>query len=553
MPTLEEQIAAAEAEVEASHGSPKTGTRKKLKEAPPKKKTPPSKSSTTGSASPQVENLGWKRSLQTDKKGEYIGNTNNMRLILSHDPNWKGVLAYDYFIGDIVTQRLPPWPTDMRPVDFAVGDFSEKDTWRTKCWLEHNYGMGVKLSDVGGALQIVSDRVHVHPVRDYLESLRWDGKERIATWLSDLAGAHPTQYTSEVGKNFLIGAVARIFDPGCQVDSMPVFEGAQGAGKSTMVAILAGEWLYSSRLDINTKDAYQNLKRKWIVEMGELDSLHKADVSATKQFISQRTDTYRSSYARKAMDHPRQFVLVGTVNPEDGTGYLKDNTGARRFWPVPVGVLGPIQLDRIKKLRGQLFAEAVAAYKKGEKWHFTDLDVIKAAATATESRRQVDPWEEIVARWLKVNRSTSGDRKRGVSTHEILTTAFEMEISKINRGDEMRVAGALRMVGWTDVARETRTGITTRIYRPSAALLAVIAGGAPRIPGSGNGSSGGGNGSPGANSLKPLGSGLKVVSSTAHEASTGDPGSTDLPKTPRTEIPAKDISLPLDTSSKRGV
>lgn len=541
-PTLEDQIAAASAEVEANHASaPKTGIRKKTAPrsdeatqarglkgaASPKKTEKPIAATKQPPAVPHTQadrtsNLGWKNLLQTDKKGDYLGSTNNMRLILTHDPNWKGVLAYDHFIGDIVTLKLPPWPKDMQPIDFKSGDFTDKDTWRTKCWLEQSYNMNAKLADVGGALQVVSDRVYVHPVRDFLEALRWDKVPRLHRWLVDMAGAEDTPYAREVGKNFLIGAVARIYEPGCQVDSMPVFEGPQGAGKSTMVSIIGGDWFYSSQLDISNKDAYQNLKRKWIVEMGELDALGRAEVSHIKQFISQRVDTYRSSYARRAADHPRQFVFCGTVNPEDGTGYLKDNTGARRFWPIAVGFTGPIRLDLIKKLRGQLLAEAVALYKAGEEWHFTDAGVIKAAGVATESRRQVDPWEEIVARWLKVNRSSPGDRKRGVTTHDILKIAFEMEVSKITRNDEMRVAGALRMVGWTDVARETRVGVTTRVYRPSAATLIAIEGGR--------------------NS--------KDVSSTEGQSSTQTRPRAVTPEPSRTGISAKDISSKLDTGVK---
>ena len=229
-----------------------------------------------------------------------------------------------------------------------------------------------------------------------------------------------------------------------------------------MVQILGGEWFLSTNIEIGNKDSYQVLKRKWIIEMGELDSLSRAEVAHVKQFISQSVDTYRSSYARLAKDHPRQSVFAGTVNPEDGIGYLKDNTGARRFWPLAIGVLHEIYLEKLTELRDQLIAEAVYRFKKGEAWHFTDVGVRAAAAVEAEARRQQDPWEGTVGIWLFNNKRTPRAQQAGVTTHEVLSNALDFEPAKVTRTDEMRTASALRMNGWSVVSRETRGGLTTR-------------------------------------------------------------------------------------------
>jgi putative DNA primase/helicase len=431
----------------------------------------------------EPENKNWQGLfLETHKPPIHpIGCSYNAQLIFTHDKGWKNIFAFDTFIGDIVARRPPPWPNDMRPAGFThnpalwkIGDFSENDVRRARNWIAKKYKINMPVSEVQDAIHILADLIEVHPVRAWFDSLEWDGEARLDTWLIDLAGAVDDEpgYVREVGKNFLIGAVARIFAPGCQLDTMPIFEGPQGAGKTSMVKIIGGEWFLSSNIDIGSKDAYQLLKRKWLVEIGELGSLSRAEVDHVKQYVSQSTDTYRASYAKKATDHPRQCAFVGTMNPEEGTGYLKDNTGARRFQPVRVGATGPIKLEEIARLREQLIAEAVTRYKKGEAWHITDPALLRVAAVVAEARRQEDPWEGMVAAHLKTLSRKS--KEEGITTLSIIETLFpDLERSRISKVETMKVANALRVAGWVG-ERETVEGITQRVFRPGEGPLKLV-------------------------------------------------------------------------------
>lgn len=166
---------------------------------------------------------------------------------------------------------------------------------------------------VHDALVAASRRVEVHPLREYLERLEWDREPRFDGWLSTYLGAYPNEYTRAVGRWWLIAAVARAFDPGCQADHMLVLEGKQGVGKSSAVRILAGGWYLGSLPDIRNKDAALALQGNWIVEIGELDALRGASATRVKDFVSQTVDSYRPPYDRVTIRRPRSSVFVGTT------------------------------------------------------------------------------------------------------------------------------------------------------------------------------------------------------------------------------------------------
>jgi putative DNA primase/helicase len=388
----------------------------------------------------------WSSRLLKNKQGAYLPCTSNIALILTHRREWRNVLFYDAFAGDVVTRKVPPWDEDTMPENARPGDWTHTDTLRTCAWVTREYNCAPLAVTVGEAVLIVAERTTVHPVRDWLVSLKWDRRPRLDDFLIRLAGAADTAYVRAVSKNFLIGAVARVLAPGSKVDSMPIFEGDQGIGKSTLLRVLTGEeWFLETSIEIGSKDCYQALRRKWIVELGELDALTRSEVSRVKQFLSSQKDSYRPSYGRSTVDFLRQSVCAGSVNPEGG-GYLKDVTGARRFWPLE---LGRIDIAGIKREREQLWAEATFRYRKCEKWHFRDPRLLSAAAQEAEDRRQIDPWEPIIAAWLEDhNRS-----KRGVTTREIMESAIGIPPERHGRGESMRTASALRAIGWSKVSR----------------------------------------------------------------------------------------------------
>lgn len=419
-------------------------------------------------------NQGWRRLLRTNKSGEPLGCSTNAHLVLKHDPSWDGVLAYDQFAGDIVTRKKPPWGK-MMPAEFKLGDWSDKDTWRAKIWLGSTHGFEPSLSETGGALHVLADETAFHPVVEWLKSLRHrpNSKTSIDTWLTDFCGVEDTPYVRAIGRNFLISAVARVFDPGCQLDDMPIFEGAQGVGKSTMLRILASdEWFMSTNLVIGSKDGYQQLRRKWIIEFGELEAMGRHEIAAVKQFTSQRVDRYRPSYGTRAIDFRRQCALVGTVNPEEG-GYLKDQTGNRRFRPVYIPRM--IDLPGLAKARDALWAEAVVRFKAGEQWYISDPELLREAAAIAEDRRQGDPREGAVAEWLAHRGPAT--RASGVTTHQLLTDCLGLELGKLTRTDEMFAAAAMGRAGWKSGGKERAFGSTAvRVYRPEGALKAIKGG-----------------------------------------------------------------------------
>lgn len=389
----------------------------------------------------------WNKCLIKNKAGAYLPCLSNVAAILTHSAEWRNVIAFDAFAGRVVKMKAPPVAASTGPEKVELGDWTDADSSRAAVWITREYVCPVVSHVVDEAVRIVADRWVVHPVRDWLNEIpRWDRKARVDNFLVRVAGAKDTPYVRAVTKNFFLSAVARVFRPGEKVDAMLILEGEQDAGKSTLFRLLAGDdWFFDSAFDVGSKDSYQVLQRKWIIEWAELDSLTRAELSRVKAFMSSPTDTYRPSYGKRVIDVPRQCVFVGTVNP-DGAGYLSDPTGERRFWPVTVG---KIDLKAVREEREQLWAEAALRYRQNEKWHLRDSKIIEAAAKETEERRIRDPWEADVRAWLKEN----DRRSTGVMTEELLGKAVKMMRDRRTRSDQMRMARVLRLVGWSVVKR----------------------------------------------------------------------------------------------------
>ena len=250
------------------------------------------------------------------------------------------------------------------------------------------------------ALMTAAYKRKFHPVRDYLDGLTWNGVPRARRLFADGFGCADDAYTEEVSKAFLLGAVARARKPGWKVDAMPVISGPQGTGKSTGFRVLAGDdWFSDSELgDMKGKDAAINLRGTWVQEIAELDKMSNADVSTMKAFMSRAVDKYRSPYDRVAGEHPRQTVFVGTVNDD---GYLRDDTGNRRYWPLEQRAGSTVDLDWIAASRDQLWAEADALLSAGETTNLP-REMWSEAGERQERQLTLDPWQEAIQTFIEL-------------------------------------------------------------------------------------------------------------------------------------------------------
>ena len=408
----------------------------------------------------------WDVDLEHDAKGHLRHSLGNLVTILGRHPEWRDVVVWDSFQQTIVKTRRPPMRPGDVPTKYELGEWVDADTLRTIAWISRTYGIEPNARAVEDALVVVAERRAVHPVRDYLDALTWDGTARLDSFLSRYFSTADTEYTRGVGSRWMISAVARVYEPGCDVDCVLVLEGVksrrqegQGAGKSKGLRDLVPErpWFADTPLVIGDKDSYQNLRGKWIYEMGELSGLKGRDVDRTKNFLSASVDNLRPSFGKRNRDFVRHLVFAATTNDSQ---YLVDRTGNRRFWPVRV--LGDVDRDAIKADRDQLWAEARDRYRKGEAWH-ADTPEFRALAVAEQAERTPDsPWLGAVERWLRnpvvtIYDSTDGrpvttiadlsPTGSGVSTTEVLQSAINMRLTDIGRQHETEIGTLLSELG----------------------------------------------------------------------------------------------------------
>jgi predicted P-loop ATPase len=302
---------------------------------------------------------------------------------------WQSVLGFNEFTLQVVTRKSPPWPKPM------AANWTDIDDIKLAEWLQHS-GVLVGKQIAADAAQAVATTNPFHPVKEYLEGLKWDGVERLKIWLCAYLGVDDSAYTCAVGRCWMISAVARIYRPGCKADHTLVLEGPQGLLKSTALRTLAGDEYFTDHLsDLDNKDSRLELHGKWIIELAELASIRRGLVEKVKSFLSATSDYIRPPYGRRPVDLPRSNVFAATIN--DLTPF-SDETGAKRFWPVRCGL---IDIDDLKAARDQLWAEAVARYKKNEKWWLDTNELNRLAAEAVEARYESGVWDDTILTWLK--------------------------------------------------------------------------------------------------------------------------------------------------------
>jgi predicted P-loop ATPase len=388
------------------------------------------------SAEPEANR--WKLKLIRGDKGIPRDCVANGAVILEMDTRFKGQLRFD---------ELHSAPF----VKFVPWEFSEKwrewtdvDDLHFARWAQRR-GVPLRPTTARDACTLVASKNKHHAVKEYLDGLKWDGQARLNTWLQTYLGAHtaPDEYLHAVAAAFMISAVARIYVPGSKVDHALIFEGPQGTYKSTSVRVLfSPEWFADEISDLGSKDSAQDLRGKWCIEISELSAMRRSQVERVKAFISRRTDHYRPSYGRRSQDFDRQCVFIGTTNSNQ---YLEDETGGRRFWPVPCG---KIDIQAIHRDRDQLWAEAVVRFSAGERW-WLNPEIEALAAAEQEGRRVPDAWEQVIADWLVLN------PKKEPTVQALLSDAIRKQPDTWTRADTTRVGQCMHALGWKSVRGET--------------------------------------------------------------------------------------------------
>lgn len=394
---------------------------------------------------PEADPAVWQR-MSHGKDGPKDTVANVLR-VLGEDPRWASRLSYDAFSLDVCLDgRVLP----------------EEQATVLTARLGDTYGLDTTTGRVIECARAVAVRRAFHPVRDWLESLAWDGTERIPEVLLRGFGAHVPPGCEDLlvrmSECFLVSMVARAMQPGAKVDTMLVLTGKQGAGKSTGLETLASQpWYSGSKIDLMGKDGYMNLRGKWLYEIAELEALKRAEAVTSKAWLSNRVDTYRAPYARRAEDHPRQTVLAGTTNEDE---FLTDPTGHRRYHPVRVE---RVDLGWLGEYRGQVFAEALEMYRRGVTWWIPEGSALADKLAAYSAPyTTAHPWTERVVDWLHHHAL----RKRDVpfTVIDVLTSALMLDTKDIKQGEVVAVAGILRQVGCVRHGRSRAEGVYATTY-----------------------------------------------------------------------------------------
>ena len=411
--------------------------------------------------------IDWQAGLEIDKNGGVKDSLTNFVLIIRNDPRLKAISYNEHRCGiDIRDTDDLPW------VPLKAG-WSDADLASLSSYVDRVYHI-YSPSKMKSALLTVTSERSFHPIKEYFDSLpEWDGTKRVDSLLIDYFGAEDNSYTRAVMRKTLVAAVARIYEPGVKFDTILVLAGDQGIGKSTFFSHLAGIWFSDSLAisDMRDKTGPEKLQGYWILELSEMNGIKKMDVEVVKSFVSRQDDKFRVPYGTVVESHPRQCIIVGTTNTM--TGFLRDVTGNRRFWPVNLaGEVSKHPWDLTKADVEQIWAEAMMLYNSGEEL------ILKGEEASIAMERQQDALEnddreglvrEYLDKLLPTNWATMsiGERRAFLSDEfdkqpnagtvrrdrvcnvEIWAECFGKDPSSIQKQDSYAIASVMKKIeGW---------------------------------------------------------------------------------------------------------
>lgn len=344
------------------------------------------------------DELEWLDEMDVDRKGNYLSTINNVALILENDPNFVDNIFFNEFEGRIIFKRRLPWRELGADIGLTDADIANFENYIEKIY---KFQVGAKMMK---GMYVISEKKRFHPIREYLLGLEWDGMERIDLLFHKYLGVEDNDYTRAVTRKSLVACVARVMEPGVKYDTVVTFFGAEGQGKSHLLDKLGGEW-FSDTFSLHMlqgKEAYEQIQGVWIIEIGELAGMAKAEIEKVKGFISARKDRYRSPYERTTQMRLRQCVFFGSTNTED---FLKSQTGNRRFWPLTTMEVKPVKspFKFSKKQCNQVWAEAVYKYFEGEKLYLDDEQIIFVAKQIQELHTEVNPLVDQIEYFLSLD------------------------------------------------------------------------------------------------------------------------------------------------------
>ncbi|MFZ4514182.1 MAG: VapE domain-containing protein [Geothrix sp.] len=369
----------------------------------------------------------------------------NLAKILRFDPQWGTRLSLNEMSQEICHDQAPRG-------DAFVDTVQE--------WIQDNYHLNFGRDEIRAKLLAQATQNPIHPVREHLKNLpEWDGVERLKLVASQILHAEHHVINHQYIIRWAISAVRRVMHPGVKVDTILVLAGNQGFLKSTFFAVMGGEWFNDSPIDLQNKDGFQVLHRGWITELGEIDHLTSVQSQEkVKGFVSSRQDIFRPPYASSATVFLRSCIMVGTTNRD---GFLTDATGSRRFWPIKV--TQPIEVDRLRSWRDQLWAEAIHLEAAGVD-HWLDAGMEELREAQSEDFAAEEPWENLAKQaaesWTRQGKPLS----EGMAISDLLDS---MDIPKVQqtKGAAMKLATILKKMGWERVMSGERR---LRVWRPKA-------------------------------------------------------------------------------------